>query len=90
VLVVHRFTQNMVRNARNIRRDPRVQVVMHMDGWGPPSQKRHAYRDIVAPEADQFTGFKLFFKNDVRGGSRLMIPEEILELDPAPVYIQYQ
>lgn len=90
VLVVHRFTQGMVRNAATIRRDPRVQVVMNMDGWGPPSQKRIAYRDIVAPEADQFLGFKLFYKNDVRGGSRMMTPEEILQLTPAPIYIQYQ
>jgi hypothetical protein len=90
VLVVHRFTSNMVRNAGAIRTDPRVQVVMNMDGWGPPSQKRHAYREIVAPEASQFTGFKLFFKNDLKGGSRLMTPEEILQLDPAPIYIQYQ
>ena len=63
---------------------------MHMDGWGPPSQKRQAYNDIVAPEATQFTGFKLFFKNDLKGDSRLMTPAEILELDPVPVYIQYQ
>ena len=90
VLVVHRFTQAMVRNAEDIRLDPRVQVVINMDGWGPPSQKRYAYREIVAPEATQFTGFKLFFKNDLRNGSRLMTPEEILELSPAPFYIQYQ
>lgn len=90
ILVVHRFTQDMVRNADRIRVDPRVQVVMNMDGWGPPSQKVVAYRDIVAPEAEQFTGFKLFFHNDRRAGSRMLTPEEILELDPAPVYIQYQ
>ena len=90
VLVVHRFTENMIQNAEDIRLDPRVQVVINMDGWGPPSQKIYAYRDIVAPEADQFTGFKLFFRNDRRGGSRLLTPEEILELDPTPIYIQYQ
>jgi hypothetical protein len=90
VLVVHRFTQHMLRDAEQIRIDPRVQVVINMDGWGPPSQKILAYRDIVAPEAEQFTGFKLFFKNDRRGGSRLLTPAEILDLQPAPVYIQYQ
>ena len=90
VLVVHRFTESMIRDADAIRRDPRVQVVINMDGWGPPAMKRMAYEDIVAPEADQFTGFKLFFRNDVRDGSLLLTPAEILELDPAPVYIQYQ
>jgi hypothetical protein len=90
VLVVHRFTRGMLRNARDIRMDPRVQVVIHMDGWGPPAQKIRTYRDFVAPEAEQFTGFKLFYHNDRRGGSRLMTPEEILELRPVPFYIQYQ
>lgn len=90
VLVIHRFTQSMILNAEEIRLDPRVQVVINMDGWGPPSQKITAYRDIVAPEAYQFTGFKVFFKNDLRGESRLMTPAEILALDPAPIYIQYQ
>ncbi len=90
VLVVHRFTQRMVRNAEDILVDPRVQVVLHMDGWGPPSQKLQTYRSIVAPEAAQFTGFKLFYKNDVRGGSRMLTPEEILTLLPVPIYIQYQ
>ena len=90
VLVVHRFTASMVRRAEEIRRDPRVQVVINMDGWGAPAQKRFAYHDIVAPEADQFTGFKLFFHNDVRDGSPLLTPGEILQLDPPPIYIQYQ
>jgi hypothetical protein len=90
VLVVHRFTQNMIRNARDIRLDPRVQVVIHMDGWGPPAQKIQTYRTFVAPEATQFTGFKLFYHNDRRSGSRLLTPEEILQLRPVPFYIQYQ
>lgn len=90
VLVVHRFTQGMLRNARDIRTDPRVQVVINMDGWGPPAQKLRTYRDFVAPEAGQFTGFKLFYHNDTRPGSRMLTPEEILELRPVPFYIQYQ
>lgn len=90
VLVVHRFTSAMLRNAEDIRLDPRVQVVIHMDGWGHPAQKVQAYRQIVVPEAEQYTGFKLFFRNDLKDGSRLMGPEEILQLDPAPIYIQYQ
>lgn len=90
VLVVHRFTSAMLRDAEEIRLDPRVQVVINMDGWGPPAQKVQAYRDIVAPEAEQYTGFKLFYRNDRKGGSRLLTPEEILRLDPVPVYIQYQ
>jgi hypothetical protein len=90
VLVVHRFTRAMVRGARNIVVDPRVQLVMHMDGWGPPAQKLDTYRSVVAPEAFQFTGFKLFYRNDARAGSRMMRPDEILALRPVPFYVQYQ
>lgn len=90
VLVVHRFTSGMVRNAAAIRNDPRVQVVLHMDGWGSPSQKRATYRSFVAPVEHVYKGFKLFYRNDVQNGSRLMTPEEVLRLAPPPIYIQYQ
>ena len=91
VLVVHRFTQKMVTNASNIKLRPEVQVVMHMDGWGEPELKKGTYRHFIHSEPVQFTGFKLFYKNDLKKApNRLMTPEELLKLKPQPVYIQYQ
>jgi hypothetical protein len=90
ILVVHRFTQRMVTNAPQIRLDPRVQVVMHMDGWGPPWLKFDSYRDYAVTEPVQFTGFKIFYKNDIKKGDRLLMPSELLQLVPRPLYIQYQ
>jgi hypothetical protein len=91
VLVVHRFTRNMLKNAEQIRLDPRVQVVVNMDGWGPLTLKRDSYHDYVAEHPVQYTGFKLFYHNDERKqGSRIMTPEEVLRLWPRPLYIQYQ
>jgi hypothetical protein len=86
VLVVHRFTRNMLTNASQIRRDPRVQVVIDMDGYGPPGSKMGAYRWFVVRHPVQYTGFKLFYKND----KPMMTPEQVLELYPKPMYIQYQ
>jgi hypothetical protein len=86
ILVVHRFTRNMLTNASRIKRDPRVQVVIDMDGYGPPGSKMGAYRWFVVRHPVQFTGFKLFFKND----KPIMKPEEVLQLYPKPMYIQYQ
>lgn len=86
VLVVHRFTRNMLTNARLIKLDPRVQVVINMDGWGPPSSKKAAYKWFVVQIPVQFTGWKLFYKND----KPMMTPEEVLQVYPKPVYIQYQ
>jgi hypothetical protein len=90
VLVVHRFTRPMLTNAKRIRLDPRVQVVIHMDGWGAPHLKRDSYEAYVHSEPVQFTGFKLFYKNDTKRGHPLMKPADVLSLFPRPVYIQYQ
>jgi hypothetical protein len=86
VLVVHRFTQRMLTNYDRITVDPRVQVVIDMDGFGGRPLKRSVYRDFIVKEPVQFTGFKLFYKND----QPMMTPGEVLSLSPVPVYIQYQ
>jgi hypothetical protein len=90
VLVVHRFTRTMLVGAKNIVLDPRVQVVIDMDGWGNPWLKYDSYRDYIAREPVQFTGFKLFYHNDTKKGEPLLTPGEVLRLTPAPLYIQYQ
>ena len=90
VLVVHRFTRDMLRHSDDIRIDPRVQVVIDMDGWGPPAWKRESYRRYVARYPVEYTGFKLFYRNDTKAGDRLMTPAQVLALFPRPFYIQYQ
>src|SRR3989344_1638567 len=91
VLVVHRYTQKMVTNYKLIKTPPEVQVVMHMDGWGGAAKKIGTYRNFIYPEPVQFTGFKLFYKNDIlTPGTTLMTPTDLLKLNPQPSYIQYQ
>lgn len=91
VLVIHRFTHDMLTGYENITPLPQVQVIVDMDGWGEPSKKIGTYTWVVAPEPVQFTGFKLFYKNDIKPPStRLLMPREVLDLTPAPSYIQYQ
>jgi len=90
LLVVHRFTRDMLTGYKRITLDPRVQIVVNMDGWGPPSLKRESYRRYVYQYPVQFTGFKLFYRNDKKNGSRMMAPAEVLALHPRPMYIQYQ
>jgi hypothetical protein len=90
VLIVHRFTLNMVQNADKIKLDPRVQVVINMDGWGQPWLKFDTYATCEASQPVQFTGFKLFFHNDTKQGDKLLTPVEVLGLRPRPIYIQYQ
>jgi len=90
VLVVHRFTRDMLTGYKRIALDARVQIVIDMDGWGRPSLKRDSYRAYVARYPVEYTGFKLFYRNDTKKGSRLMTPAEVLALHPKPLYIQYQ
>ena len=90
VLVVHRFTSKMVPDAENIRPTSHVQVVMDMDGWGPPWLKFDSYRDYVVNHPVQYTGFKLFYHNDTKKGDALLTPGEVLQLRPRLSYIQYQ
>ena len=90
ILIVHRFTRKMVTNASKIRFTPHVQVVMDMDGWGPPWLKFDSYHDYVKAEPVQFTGFKLFYHNDTKKGDPMLTPAEVLRLTPKPLYIQYQ
>ena len=91
VIIVHRFTQRMVTNYQDIKPLPEVQIVMDMDGWGPPAKKLNTYQQFIVPEPVQFTGFKIFYKNDLKPPStRLLTPEDLLELSPRPMFIQYQ
>jgi hypothetical protein len=90
VLIVHRFTRDMLTGYKRIKLDPRVQIVVNMDGWGPPSLKRESYRAYVYKYPVEYTGFKLFYKNDTKKGDLLMSPASVLALNPRPIYIQYQ
>ncbi len=91
ILTIHRFTEGMVTKYKNIKTSPDVQIVMDMDGWGHQARKVAAYNQVVYDEPVQFTGFKLFYKNDLKQkGSKLMTPQDVLKLKPQPMYIQYQ
>jgi hypothetical protein len=88
ILVVHRFTQRGVTNVPGIKLDPRVQFVMHMDGFGAPWLKRDSYYSYVKKQPVQFAGWKQFSKpkNDSPPTPR----EEIVRLWPTAIYIQIQ
>jgi hypothetical protein len=91
IFIVHRFTKKMVTNYKSIKLHPEIQFVMDMDGWGEPDLKTGTYRNFIYPEPVQFTGFKLFYKNDLKKAPHHMLtPAEVLKYKPYPIYIQYQ
>ena len=91
ILIVHRFTQGMLKDYQQIKKIPEVQIVIDMDGWGDKTLKRSSYLRYVYREPVEFTGFKLFYKNDTKtGADQLYTPQELLKFIPKPMYIQYQ
>jgi hypothetical protein len=86
ILVIHRFRRHMLTHADRIALSPRVQVVVDMDGFGPPSLKRGSYHDYVFSAPVQYTGWKQFYRQDQPPTAIA----DILKLVPVPVYIQYQ
>jgi hypothetical protein len=86
MLIVHRFTTPMLSNHQKIKLDPRVQIVIDMDGFGAPHLKYGSYKAYVHDRPVQFAGFKLFYKND----KPMLTPEQVLQLDPVPLFIMYQ
>lgn len=86
VLVVHRFLGEMVTNSRDIRLDPRVQVVINMDGFGSKEAKVSKYDWLVGEQQVQYAGLKGFYEHD----APLMTVREMLDLTPSPDFIMYQ
>jgi len=89
ILIVHRFTQTMLTNYQKIIPLPEVQIVMNMDGFGGQPNKLNTYKQFIYKQPVEFTGFKLFYKNDIVNGP-MLTPQQLLNLNPIPVYIQYQ
>ncbi len=86
MLIVHRFTSPMLSNHQKIKLDPRVQIVIDMDGFGPPRLKYGSYKAYVHDRPVQYAGFKLFYKND----KPMLTPAQVMEMDPVPLFIMYQ
>ena len=94
MLVVHQFNYRMIENRPDVRSDyPLVQLIHNADGFGPPAHKEDSWDFNVLASNMPLKGFKLFYPKSWRDGGYddpLMSPTEVLQLEPVPVYIQYQ
>jgi hypothetical protein len=80
----------------NLVKDPRVDVVVHVDsvgGWpGDIEAKTKQYQDWVHRDMArfgnfQYGGFKIFYQLESK--NRLMTPREVMALQPAPMVVTY-
>ena len=93
LLVIHQFNSVMIRNRPDIRADfPRVRLVHHISGIGPPRLKRETYAFGAQATNIPVKGFKLWFDFGISGhtDTPLMTPRQVMELEPRPYVIMYQ
>jgi hypothetical protein len=78
----------MVTNRSLINKPPELAMMVHADGQGPIGTKYTTYSALTGrPDADQWWwGWKNFYDED----SPTPTAEQVLELDPLPVYVSYQ
>ncbi|HZS02193.1 MAG TPA: hypothetical protein VFE37_25975 [Chloroflexota bacterium] len=86
VLIVHQFTDDMIRNKNAIELNDFVDLAVMMDGFGGPALKISQYRRYITDDPLAYAGIKLFYKQD----RPLMSPADVLALDPVPDIVTYQ
>ena len=86
VLIVHQFTDDMIRNKDQIQTNPRVDLAIMMDVFGPPGLKISQYNRYITEQPVDYAGFKLFYKQD----RPLMSPADVLAMDTPPDVVTYQ
>ncbi len=91
VLVFHQMNAYIVKNEADITAHPGVAIIKSVDGLGPQGAKINTYKSLVKNlNPVVHAGFKLFFDEDTRGGSKIMSPERVLSLVPEPEYVMYE
>jgi hypothetical protein len=86
LLVVHRFTDEMIGNEAALRRYPGVALTVNVDGFGDRPNKVSKYRSFTRGRHDRHHGFKLFYGED----TNLMPPPRVLSLRPPPELVVYE
>ena len=86
LLVVHRFTREMIRDEQRLERHPGVALTVNVDGFGDRPNKISKYREFTRPWGDRHHGFKLFYEED----TNLMRPRDVLRLRPRPELVVYE
>jgi len=86
LLLVHRFTKDMIENERDLREPSGVALALNVDGFGTQPQKEVKYREFTRGRRGKNNGFKLFYRED----TGLMTPRQTLRLRPSPDVVAYE
>ncbi len=80
LVIVHQFTEGMIRRKRALRVRPGIDMVLNADGFGTAAAKTNTYQRVVRDRGPFHTGFKLFRVED----TGLMSPGQVMRLRPRP------
>ena len=88
LLVVHRFTNDMIGDETKLKRRPGVALTVNVDGFGDPSGQDRQVQRVHPPSRTRGrnNGFKLFYEED----TNLMRPAGVLRLRPSPDLVVYE
>jgi hypothetical protein len=87
MLLVHQFTDSMIRNKEQLKPLHGVPLVLNVDGFGGQEVKIAKYHDFTSPRVRHVhSGFKLFYKED----TNTMTPAQVLQLHPRPDVVIYE
>jgi hypothetical protein len=86
LLLVHRFTDDMIARDERLREAPGVRTVINVDGFGGREVKIAKYHNFVRRTRHLRRGFKLFYKED----ANLLRPAQVMRMNPRPDVIVYE
>ena len=84
LLLVHRFTEGMIRGRLKPREH--VAVTVNVDGFGHRAIKRAKYEHFAHARDGLYDGFKLFFRED----TNIFTPRDVRRLHPRPDVVVYE
>lgn len=86
MLLVHQFHYSMIQDKETIRPMAGVDLVIDMDGWGPPDLKLKTWDAVITQQPIEYHGIKLFYGQD----DPLMSAADVMGLAPTPDVVIYQ
>ncbi|WP_223842898.1 hypothetical protein [Amycolatopsis methanolica] len=91
IMVYHQVAVTVVRDIAGLKRHNGVAVINVVDGIGSAEAKKATWDQVMKRKPPHVkAGFKLFYQEDTRGGQPLMRPEQVVGLQPEPVYVVYE
>ena len=86
LLLIHQFTEDMIRDKDSLVRPRELAVTMNIDGFGDQPNKIAKYNEFSRGDRRFHKGFKLFYEED----TNLMSPKQVLRLRPRPEIVVYE